>query len=208
VQIRELSVPDAYEITPVVLGDDRGIFFEWYRHDLLQEAVGHPLSLRQANTSVSKKGVVRGIHFADVPPGQAKYVTVTRGAIIDYVIDIRLGSPSFGTWDSILLDDVDRRAAYIGEGLGHAFVALTDDTTVSYLTSATYNPAHEHAITPIDDQIGLIFPPELGAPLLSSKDLQAPTLAEAEKLGHLPQFGEVRKWYASLNTVATSALKG
>ena len=117
-QIRELSIADAYEITPILRQDDRGSFLEWYRFDLLQEAVGHPLQLRQANTSVSKHGVVRGIHFADIPPGQAKYVTATHGAVLDYVVDIRVGSPTFGAWDSVRLDDVDRRAIYLGEGLG------------------------------------------------------------------------------------------
>ena len=110
-QIRELSIADAYEITPILRQDDRGSFLEWYRFDLLQEAVGHPLQLRQANTSVSKHGVVRGIHFADIPPGQAKYVTATHGAVLDYVVDIRVGSPTFGAWDSVRLDDVDRSFA-------------------------------------------------------------------------------------------------
>ena len=134
-QIRELNIPDSYEITPKQFGDDRGVFLEWYRFDRLEEAIGHPLDLAQGNTSVSKRGVVRGIHFADVPPSQAKYVTATHGAVLDFVIDIRVGSPTFGQWDSVLLDDVDRRAIYLAEGLGHCFVALTDDATVSYLVT-------------------------------------------------------------------------
>jgi dTDP-4-dehydrorhamnose 3,5-epimerase len=177
VQIRELSIPDSYEITPVQWADDRGVFLEWYRFDKLERVVGHPLNLRQANTSVSKRGVVRGIHFADIPPGQAKYVTVTHGAVIDYVIDIRLGSPTFGEWDSVRLDTVDRRALYIGEGLGHAFVALTDDATVTYLVSDVYNVVAEHGINPVDPEIGLVFPDEAGQTLLSPKDLEAPSLA-------------------------------
>ncbi|GMA94276.1 hypothetical protein GCM10025881_11000 [Pseudolysinimonas kribbensis] len=91
---------------------------------------------------------MRGIHFADVPRGQAKYVTATRGAVLDYAIDIRVGSPTFGRWDSVLLDDVDRRAIYVAEGLGHCFVALTDDATVSYLVSDTYSPTAEHGVNP------------------------------------------------------------
>ena len=126
-QIRELSVSGAFEITPKLHRDDRGVFLEWYRHDVLAEAVGHPLDLRQANTSISARGVLRGIHFADVPVGQAKYVTATRGAVIDFAIDIRVGSPTFGQWDSVLLDTLDRRAIFLAEGLGHAFVALEDD---------------------------------------------------------------------------------
>jgi dTDP-4-dehydrorhamnose 3,5-epimerase len=199
VQIRELSVPDSYEITPIVRSDDRGVFLEWYRFDKLAEVTGHPIVLRQANTSVSKKGVVRGIHFADVPLGQAKYVTVTHGAVLDYVIDIRVGSPTFGQWDSVLLDDVDRRAIYLSEGLGHAFVALTDDAVVSYLVTDTYNPTAEHGINPLDPEIGLVFPSEAGEPLLSPKDTDAPSLAEAAEQGLLPEWDAVRAFYASLN---------
>ena len=199
-QIRELSIPDSYEITPVQRADDRGVFLEWYRFDKLEEAAGHPLNLRQANTSVSKKGVVRGIHFADIPPGQAKYVTVTHGAVIDYVIDIRVGSPTFGQWDSVRLDTVDRRAIYLSEGLGHAFVALTDDATVSYLVSDTYNASAEHGINPLDPTIGLVFPEEAGEPLLSPKDTDAPSLYEARDAGLLPTWEGARSFYASLNT--------
>lgn len=187
-QIRELAVPGSFEITPVQRGDDRGVFLEWYRHDLLAEAVGHPLDLRQANTSVSVRGVLRGIHFADVPPGQAKYVTVTRGAVIDYVIDIRVGSPTFGAWDRVLLDTVDRRAIYLAEGLGHAFLALEDDSTVSYLVSDTYRPASEHGITPLDPAIGLELPIPVDQLLLSPKDTEAPTLAAAAEAGLLPTW--------------------
>jgi dTDP-4-dehydrorhamnose 3,5-epimerase len=198
VQIRELTIPDSYEITPKQFGDDRGVFLEWYRFDKLEETIGHPLALAQANTSVSKKGVVRGIHFADIPPSQAKYVTCTHGAVLDYVIDIRVGSPTFGKWDSVLLDDVDRRAIYLSEGLGHAFVALTDDATVSYLVTSTFHAEREHGINPLDAEIGLVFPPEAGEPLLSPKDTDAPSLAEAAASGLLPTWDEARAFYASL----------
>jgi len=199
VDIRELSISGSFEITPVQRADSRGVFLEWYRHDLLEGSVGHSLNLRQANTSVSKKGVVRGIHFADLPPGQAKYVTVTSGAVVDFVVDIRLGSPTFGTWDSVVLDTVDRRAIYIGEGLGHCFVALEDDSTVSYLVTDTFNASREHGINPLDAAIGLRFPDEAGELLLSPKDLDAPSLADAAEAGLLPRFEDVQRWYSDLD---------
>ena len=198
-QIRELSIPGSFEVTPVQRADDRGVFLEWYRFDRLEEALGHSLDLRQANTSVSKKGVVRGIHFADVPPGQAKYVTATHGAVLDYVIDIRVGSPTFGQWDSVLLDGIDRRAIYLAEGLGHAFVALTDDATVSYLVSDVYNAPAEHGINPLDADVALVFPPEAGELLLSPKDTDAPSLHEARDAGLLPQWGDMQRFYATLD---------
>jgi dTDP-4-dehydrorhamnose 3,5-epimerase len=200
VQIRELTVPDSYEVTPKQHSDDRGIFLEWYRFDRLEEVVGHSLKLRQGNTSVSKRGSVRGIHFADIPPSQAKYVTATHGAVLDYVIDIRVGSPTFGKWDTVLLDDQDRRAIYVAEGLGHCFVALTDDATVSYLVSDVYNPGREHGINPLDEDIALVFPPEAGELLLSPKDTDAPGLTEAASSGSLPTWDAARDYYASLNS--------
>ncbi|MBC7760634.1 MAG: dTDP-4-dehydrorhamnose 3,5-epimerase family protein [Candidatus Saccharibacteria bacterium] len=202
-EIRELSIAGSYEVTPVQRADDRGVFLEWYRHDLLAEVVGHALNLRQANTSVSKRGVVRGIHFADIPMGQAKYVTANRGAVLDFVVDIRTGSPTFGEWDSVLLDDVSRKAIYIGEGLGHAFVSLTDNATVSYLVSDTYSAPREHGINPTDPAIGLVFPAEAGELLLSPKDADAPSLAEAAGLGLLPDWTHVRDFYSSLDQKAT-----
>lgn len=198
-QIRELSVPGAFEVTPRQFPDDRGTFWEWYRFDALADAVGHPLDLRQGNASISRKGVVRGIHFADVPPSQAKYVTVTHGAVIDFVIDIRVGSPTFGHWDSVVLDTVDRRALYVGEGLGHCFVSLVDDTAVTYLVSETYAPGREHGITPLDETVGLPMPFERDELLLSPKDLDAPTLLEAERSGLLPTWQAVIDYTASLD---------
>jgi dTDP-4-dehydrorhamnose 3,5-epimerase len=198
VRIRELAVPDAWEITPVQRADERGVFIELYRFDLLAEAIGHPFVLRQANTSVSRRGVVRGIHFADIPLGQAKYVTAVTGAVLDFVIDIRVGSPTFGTWDSVRLDTEDRRAVYVAEGLGHCFVALTDDATVSYLVSEVYRPDREHGINPLDPDVALEFPFAPDELVLSSKDTDSPGLLEARDLGMLPEFEATREFYASL----------
>jgi dTDP-4-dehydrorhamnose 3,5-epimerase len=197
VQIRELAVPDAYELTPVQRTDDRGVFLEWYRFDEIQEAVGHPLDLRQANMSVSRRGVVRGVHFADVPRGQAKHVKAVSGAVLDFIVDIRVGSPTFGQWDSVRLDTETHKAVYISEGLGHCFVALTDDAAVTYLVSDVYNPSAEHGITPLDPEIGLVFPEEAGEALLSPKDLEAPTLREAADAGLLPTWADMRAFHDS-----------
>jgi dTDP-4-dehydrorhamnose 3,5-epimerase len=203
VQYRELAVPGAYEITPKQFGDPRGVFLEWFKAGAFAEAVGHPLDLQQANCSVSAAGVLRGIHFADVPPGQAKYVTCAKGAVLDVVVDLRVGSPTFGTWDSVLLDDVDRRAIYLGEGLGHAFMSLEDDSTVLYLCSTGYNPGAEHGIHPLDPTVGIDWPTTArdGSPLtslLSEKDTAAPTLAEAAEQGLLPTYDAVQDYLRSL----------
>jgi dTDP-4-dehydrorhamnose 3,5-epimerase len=192
VKIRPLSIEGAFEVAPVQHTDPRGTFLEWYRFDVLATAVGHPLELAQANLSVSARDVVRGIHFADVPPGQAKYVTCVAGAVLDVVVDIRLGSPTFGQWESVRLDDEQRRAVYLAEGLGHGFCALSDQATVAYLCSSTYRPGHEHGINPLDPELGIAWP--VGTPLLSGKDAAAPSLREARADGLLPQYDECRAY--------------
>lgn len=207
-QYRELKVPGAWEITPRLFGDPRGVFLEWFKDFLFLEHVGHGLSLTQANMSVSEAGVLRGVHFADVPPGQAKYVTCPRGAVLDVVVDIRVGSPTFGQWDSVLLDDVDRRAIYVGEGLGHAFLSLEDNSTVMYLCSTGYNPAGEHGINPLDPEVGIDWPTvgRDGSPLeynLSDKDAAAPSLSDARAQGILPDVETVADYVASLVADAT-----
>jgi dTDP-4-dehydrorhamnose 3,5-epimerase len=196
-EIRPLAVPDAFELTPRAFADDRGVFLEWYRFEELEAAVGHPLRLAQANLSVSRAGTVRGVHYADVPRGQAKYVTCVRGAVLDVVIDIRVGSPTFGAMDSVRLDDADHRAVYLPEGLGHAFVALTDDATVTYLCSEVYNPTGEHGINPLDPELGIDWPAGLEL-LLSPKDTAAPTLAQARADGLLPDYAACQAYVASL----------
>ena len=196
-RVRPLKIAGAYEVTPRVFSDARGQFLEAFRGDLLAEAVGHRLDVVQTNVSVSSAGTVRGIHFADVPPGQAKYVTCLSGSLIDFVVDVRVGSPTFGQWDSVLLDAVDRRAVYLGEGLGHAFVALEDGTTAHYLCSAAYNPSAEHGIHPLDPAVGLALPDGLEL-TLSEKDAAAPTLEAAVESGLLPSYDVCARWYAEL----------
>jgi len=205
VEYRELSVPGAWEITPKQFGDPRGVFLEWFKSEKFEEALGHRLDLQQANMSVSSAGVLRGIHFADTPPGQAKYVTCPKGAVLDVVVDIRVGSPTFGQWDSVLLDDTDRRAIYLGEGLGHAFLSLEDDSTVVYLCSTGYSPGREHGIHPLDPEVGIAWPTTARdgsalAPLLSEKDLAAPGLSEAADQGLLPTLDQVTAHLERLRT--------
>ncbi len=186
--VRELGISGAWEFTPMVHADDRGTFVEWYRFEHLEHLTGQAPLWRQANTSVSSGGVLRGIHFSVGLPGQAKYVTVTRGRIIDFVVDVRVGSPSFGSWEAVELDASSRRSLYLSAGLGHAFLALEDDSTVSYLCSEVYNPGVELAVDPLDGEIGLTLP-DLGHPIrVSDRDAAAPTLSEALSAGTLPRW--------------------
>jgi dTDP-4-dehydrorhamnose 3,5-epimerase len=199
--VRELDISDAFEITPRQHGDERGLFLEWYRVEALMNARGHALDVRQANCSVSAAGVVRGIHFAAVPPGQAKYVTCLHGAVLDVIVDIRVGSPTFGRWVGVRLDDVDRRAVYIAEGLGHAFMALTDGATVSYLCSEVYAPTREYGIHPLDPEIAIEWPSEF-LPAISPKDDAAPSLAEAREKGLLADHTSCLAYYDTLRSAS------
>ncbi|MEJ7770354.1 MAG: dTDP-4-dehydrorhamnose 3,5-epimerase family protein [Geodermatophilaceae bacterium] len=194
-QVRPLSIGGAVEFTPRQHVDQRGLFLEWFRADALGEGFGPRLKLAQANLSVSARGVVRGIHYASVPPGQAKYVTCISGRVLDVVVDVRVGSPTFGTWDSVILDDTDRRAVYLAEGLGHGFCALTDQAAVTYLCSEPYTPEREHAINAFDVAIGIDW--GIADLTLSDRDSAAPSLAEARAARMLPDFAECNAYVQS-----------
>ncbi|NQU37780.1 MAG: dTDP-4-dehydrorhamnose 3,5-epimerase [Actinobacteria bacterium] len=197
-EFEELDIPGAFVFTPRQFGDDRGLFLEAFKANVFEEAVGHSLNLAQANTSVSAKGVVRGIHYAALPPSQAKYVMCTQGAIFDVVVDIRFGSPTFGQWRGVQLDSDNRKALYLSEGLGHAFVALGETNTVTYLCSEPYAPTREFAIHPLDPQIGIDWP-DVGGLLLSEKDRVAPSFEVAQQSGTLPTFDDCLEFRDSLS---------
>jgi dTDP-4-dehydrorhamnose 3,5-epimerase len=195
-----LSIEGAWVFTPSIHGDDRGVFLEAFRGAEFAADLGYRLDVAQVNTSVSKRGVIRGIHYADVPPGQAKYVTCVAGAILDVVVDLRAGSPTFGAWETVRLDDEGRKALFLAEGLGHGFQALSDSATVLYLCSTPYAAGREHGVNPLDPAIGIGWRPaaEAGEPILSDKDLTAPSLDEALKAGQLPQYADCVEYGAKL----------
>lgn len=197
--VRELAIPGAWEITPKLHADDRGFFYEWFTQREFAEVTSHRFDLHQANCSVSAAGVLRGLHFAQLPPSQAKFVTCVRGAVFDVVVDIRVGSPTYGRWDSALLDARDRRSVYVSEGLAHGFLALEDDSTVMYLCSAPYAPEREHTILATDPQLAIDWPSVDGTtPLMSGRDLDAPTLEEVRATGMLPTWDDTREFIDGL----------
>jgi dTDP-4-dehydrorhamnose 3,5-epimerase len=185
--VEELEISGAWLYTPQVWQDQRGRFSEMFRGQEFANDLGYRLAVAQANCSVSHRGVIRGIHFADVPPGQAKYVCCVSGTVMDVVVDLRVGSPSFKAWKSVELDAESGRALFISEGLGHAFTALTAEATVVYLCSSPYNPSGEHGVQPLDPDIGITWP-EFGDVILSGKDAAAPGLAQARAAGLLPSY--------------------
>ncbi|GAA4104490.1 dTDP-4-dehydrorhamnose 3,5-epimerase [Nonomuraea soli] len=191
-----LSIQGAWTHTPVVHRDSRGEFLESFRASDLAAVAGHRLELAQVNCSVSERGVIRGLHFADVPPGQAKYVTCVAGTVLDVIVDVRVGSPTFGQWTSVLLDDETRRGVYVAEGLAHGFSVLSDRATVTYLCSQPYAPGREHGIHPLDPDLDIDWRLDV-EPVLSDKDAAAPTLKEAS--GLLPGYQACLDLYESLS---------
>ncbi|MCP2294719.1 dTDP-4-dehydrorhamnose 3,5-epimerase [Nocardia amikacinitolerans] len=178
-EIRELAVPGAWVITPRRFEDERGTFVESFKASEFEKATGRPFELHQVNCSVSAAGVLRGIHYTEDPPGQAKYVTCVRGAFLDVVVDLRPGSPTYGRWDSVLLDDVDRCSVFLSEGLGHAILSLEDESTVTYLCSIEYTPEFDRDLDAFDPRLAIEWPKvgRDGTPLTylrSPKDAAAP----------------------------------
>ena len=198
--MQPLGIKGAWVYTPAVHGDDRGSFAEQFRGAEFAADLGYRLDIAQVNCSVSRRGVIRGIHYADVPPGQAKYVTCVAGAILDVVVDLRVGSPGYGTWETVRLDDEGRRALFLAEGLGHGFQALSESATVLYLCSTPYAAGREHGVNPMDPAIGIGWLPEseAGEPILSDKDLAAPSLDEAQRAGQLPEYADCVQYRAKL----------
>ncbi|WP_031468642.1 dTDP-4-dehydrorhamnose 3,5-epimerase family protein [Sciscionella sediminilitoris] len=185
---RELAVDGAFEFTPRVFGDDRGLFVSPFQEPVFAETLGRPLfPVRQTSYSKSRRGTVRGIHYTATPPGAHKYVCCVQGKALDIVVDIRVGSPTFGRYEVLELDAENFRSAYFPVGVGHAFVARTDDTMMSYTLSASYVPENELAIAVLDPELALPIPDDLD-PILSERDRAAPSLAEAKSAGLLPEY--------------------
>jgi dTDP-4-dehydrorhamnose 3,5-epimerase len=161
-------------IAPAVHGDERGFFVETFRESGLSE-LGVDHRFVQDNHSRSRRGIVRGMHFQ---PGQAKLVRCVRGAILDVIVDIRKGSPQFGEWEGVVLDDVSHHQLYVPNGFAHGFSVLSDLADVTYKVSTYYDPSVESGFAYDDPQVGISWPDDIGELLVSQRDREAPTLAQ------------------------------
>lgn len=189
----QLVVSGAFVFTPEIYPDDRGLFVSPMQQAALLDTVGVPsFPAAQASYSKSRRGVVRGIHFTRTPPGGAKYVYCPQGRALDIVIDVRVGSPTFGRWDTVQLDPEVARGVYMPIGVGHAYVALADDTVVAYLLSAAYVPENELAMSVFDPALGLPIPDDI-EPILSARDTAALTLEQTQAAGLLPDYATCRE---------------
>src|SRR6202000_3466840 len=158
---------------PPVHGDERGFFVETFRESELSD-VGVTAAFVQDNQSRSRQGIVRGMHFQ---PGQAKLVRCARGAILDVLVDIRVGSPQFGQWEAFTLDDATHHQIYVPDGFAHGFCVLSDLADVVYKVSTYYDPSAESGFAFNDPGVGTEWRDPSGL-LPSARDREAPSLAE------------------------------
>lgn len=170
----ESRLPGLVVVDPVVHGDERGFFLESFREDALRD-LGIDEHWVQDNHARSGRGVLRGMHFA-LPPGQAKLVRCVRGHVVDVVVDIRRGSPTYGQWEAIDLDDVTGRMVYVPVGFAHGYCVVSEIADVAYKCSGYYDPALEREISVNDPDVGIEWP-DVDI-LLSARDQAAPNLRD------------------------------
>lgn len=195
-KFNELNISGSWLIDFNRFSDNRGYFYESFRSDFLEKVLKRKFTITQTNTSFSSKGSLRGIHYALVPPSQAKFIQCQQGVIQDFIIDIRIGSPTFGKYQMVELNENSSKAIFIEEGLAHAFVALQDKTLVTYYVNQTYNPDREKGINPFDKELNISWPKiELQ---LSLKDEKEISLSKAKELNLLPSFDEAKNYIKSL----------
>lgn len=174
----ECDIPGPLIIEPRVFGDDRGFFLESWNAAAFREA-GLELNFVQDNHSRSGRGVLRGMHFQNPGP-QGKLVRVVAGAVYDVVVDLRRSSPHFGQWAGIELSAANKRMFWVPEGFAHGFLTLEDDTDFLYKCTAPYAPQSEHSLAWDDPEVGIDWPLDDIAPIISAKDREGLPLSKVE----------------------------
>ncbi len=184
--VRELDIVGLFVGESRVFGDERGFFREWYKSSDFETA-GITFAAEQANLSISSRNVVRGLHYSLAPRGQAKVVTCVYGTLDDVIVDIRVGSPTFGSVVTVALGADQGTTVFLPAGVAHGFCVTSDTAALSYLLSSPYDAPHEFEINPLDPDVDV--PWALGGEaILSEKDAAAPSLAQRRAAGELPHF--------------------
>ena len=173
-----LAIPDVILFEPKVFGDDRGFFFESFNQAQFDAAVGRPVKFVQDNHSRSVRNVLRGLHYQIQQP-QGKLVRVAVGEVFDVAVDLRRSSPTFGRWVGAVLSAENKKQLWVPEGFGHGFVVLSEVAEFLYKTTDYYAPAHERCIIWNDPTLSIDWQLQ-GEPVLSAKDAQGATFAQAD----------------------------
>ncbi|MEJ1221490.1 dTDP-4-dehydrorhamnose 3,5-epimerase [Sediminicola sp. 1XM1-17] len=179
-KITESPIKGCFFMEPMVFEDERGLFYEAYQKNRFDDYVGDKVNFVQDNVSFSKKGVLRGLHFQRGNSAQAKLVHVIKGKVLDVIVDIRQGSPTFGKHVKIELSAINRKLVYIPKGLAHGFLALTDEVIFAYKCDAYYDPKSEAGILYSDPGLGIDWEMAEDSLILSEKDLKLPLLKDLD----------------------------
>ncbi len=182
-EFEQMEIAGVWKANSKLHTDQRGTFSEWFKGDEIQTFIGREFRVEQANFSVSERNVIRGIHYSNAIAGQGKWITCLNGSLWDVIVDIRQNSPTFKKWIGIELSSTSGDSIFIPEGLGHAFMALKDQTIAAYLLTSNYMPDQEFSINPFDVDININWPGKDF--ILTEKDRLAPTLQEQLDNGKL-----------------------
>lgn len=174
----EMEIEGVYLIEPQVFGDHRGYFMETYSRDKFSQMGINNIFVQDNQSFTAKKGTLRGIHFQNNPMTQAKLVRVTKGAVLDVVVDLRKGSPTYKKWITVELSAENKKMLFIPRGFGHGFLTLTDDVEFCYKVDNLYSKECDRGVRFDDPSIGIHW--GISDPILSQKDKQAPTLEESD----------------------------
>jgi dTDP-4-dehydrorhamnose 3,5-epimerase len=186
VNLSELSIPGVLLLESPVWGDDRGFFREWFKRADFASA-GLDFVAQQANLSMSKRNVVRGLHYSLAPEGQAKVVTCAYGELDDVIVDVRVGSATFGQVEVVHLSAEEGWSVLLPVGVAHGFCVTSESAALCYLLSSGFNVGFELEIDPFDPQIGVAWNVS-GDPIVSAKDAAAPSLAQRLAANELPRY--------------------
>lgn len=176
-EVIKTAIEGVYVIEPKVFGDARGYFFESFSERVFQEKVGD-IHFVQDNESMSKYGVMRGLHFQRPPYAQSKLVRCVKGEVLDVVVDIRKGSPTYGQHVAVLLTEDNHRQFFIPQGFAHGFAVLSESAVFQYKCDNFYHPEADGGISILDESLGIDWGLTMEEALLSEKDTKHPKLAE------------------------------
>lgn len=193
-EISELALPGAFLLSPRAVGDEVVVRYETFRQDDVEAAIGRPFAIGYSGLSAAQRLVLRGIHGTAGEDGRARLFACVRGSAVHVVVDLRVGSPEYGRHEMVWLDHRNASGVFVSEGLGHAWLALEDDTVVACHSSRPDTPGVGYTVSALDPALALPWG-LTEAPVMSDEDLAAPTAAEALAKGLLPAYEDCLALY-------------
>ncbi|WP_331729439.1 dTDP-4-dehydrorhamnose 3,5-epimerase family protein (plasmid) [Streptomyces sp. NBC_01003] len=193
-EISELALPGTFLLSPRAVGDEVVVRYETFRQDDVEDAIGRPFAIRYSGLSAAQRLVLRGIHGTAGEDGRARLFDCVRGSAVHVVVDLRVGSPDYGRHEMVWLNHRDASGVFVSEGLGHAWLALEDDTVIACHSSRPDTPGAGYTVSALDPALALPWG-LTGAPVMSDEDLAAPTAAEALAKGLLPAYEDCLALY-------------